>query len=84
VPLFADADPACSLTANFGVIFIQGGDGWAYDIGFAGLDHVLSGSEDVNVLVLDNEAYSNTGGQPVRHAAAALMCPVVTRWVLTC
>ncbi|WIA16310.1 hypothetical protein OEZ85_013010 [Tetradesmus obliquus] len=43
--------------------WLVGGDGWAYDIGFAGLDHVLAGSEDVNVLVLDNEAYSNTGGQ---------------------
>jgi pyruvate-ferredoxin/flavodoxin oxidoreductase len=40
-----------------------GGDGWAYDIGFGGLDHVLSTGRDVNVLVLDTEVYSNTGGQ---------------------
>jgi pyruvate-ferredoxin/flavodoxin oxidoreductase len=40
-----------------------GGDGWAYDIGFGGLDHVLSTHRDVNVLVLDTEVYSNTGGQ---------------------
>lgn len=44
-------------------IWIFGGDGWAYDIGFGGLDHVLASGEDVNVLVLDTEAYSNTGGQ---------------------
>ncbi len=41
----------------------MGGDGWAYDIGFGGLDHVLSTGRDVNVLVLDTEVYSNTGGQ---------------------
>jgi pyruvate-ferredoxin/flavodoxin oxidoreductase len=40
-----------------------GGDGWAYDIGFGGLDHVLASGRDVNVLVLDTEVYSNTGGQ---------------------
>ena len=40
-----------------------GGDGWAYDIGFGGLDHVLSSGRDVNILVLDTEVYSNTGGQ---------------------
>ena len=43
--------------------WIFGGDGWAYDIGFGGLDHVLASGEDVNVLVLDTEVYSNTGGQ---------------------
>ena len=43
--------------------WIIGGDGWAYDIGYGGLDHVLSTGEDVNVLVLDTEVYSNTGGQ---------------------
>ncbi|MBQ8221866.1 MAG: pyruvate:ferredoxin (flavodoxin) oxidoreductase [Bacteroidales bacterium] len=43
--------------------WIIGGDGWAYDIGFGGLDHVLASGEDVNVLVLDTEVYSNTGGQ---------------------
>jgi len=44
-------------------IWIFGGDGWAYDIGFGGLDHVLASGQDVNVLVLDTEVYSNTGGQ---------------------
>jgi len=44
-------------------IWIIGGDGWAYDIGFGGLDHVLASNVDVNVLVLDTEVYSNTGGQ---------------------
>jgi pyruvate-ferredoxin/flavodoxin oxidoreductase len=44
-------------------IWIFGGDGWAYDIGYGGLDHVLAMDEDVNVLVLDTEVYSNTGGQ---------------------
>jgi pyruvate-ferredoxin/flavodoxin oxidoreductase len=44
-------------------IWIIGGDGWAYDIGFGGLDHVLSTGENVNILVMDTEVYSNTGGQ---------------------
>ena len=44
-------------------IWVFGGDGWAYDIGFGGLDHVLAGGQDINVLVLDTEVYSNTGGQ---------------------
>ncbi|MGH9085388.1 MAG: pyruvate:ferredoxin (flavodoxin) oxidoreductase [Acidimicrobiales bacterium] len=44
-------------------IWIVGGDGWAYDIGFGGLDHVLSTGRNVNILVLDTEVYSNTGGQ---------------------
>lgn len=43
--------------------WIIGGDGWAYDIGFGGLDHVLSTGEDLNIIVLDTEVYSNTGGQ---------------------
>ncbi|HEY9062098.1 MAG TPA: pyruvate:ferredoxin (flavodoxin) oxidoreductase [Pseudobacteroides sp.] len=43
--------------------WIFGGDGWAYDIGFGGLDHVLASGEDVNILVMDTEVYSNTGGQ---------------------
>jgi len=43
--------------------WIFGGDGWAYDIGFGGLDHVLATGEDVNILVMDTEVYSNTGGQ---------------------
>lgn len=44
-------------------IWIVGGDGWAYDIGYGGLDHVLASGQDVNILVLDTEVYSNTGGQ---------------------
>jgi pyruvate-ferredoxin/flavodoxin oxidoreductase len=44
-------------------VWIIGGDGWAYDIGFGGLDHVLSSGRNVNILVLDTEVYSNTGGQ---------------------
>ncbi|MER3500038.1 MAG: pyruvate:ferredoxin (flavodoxin) oxidoreductase [Candidatus Fervidibacterota bacterium] len=44
-------------------VWIVGGDGWAYDIGYGGLDHVLASGEDVNILVLDTEVYSNTGGQ---------------------
>ncbi|MDR0454615.1 MAG: pyruvate:ferredoxin (flavodoxin) oxidoreductase [Deferribacteraceae bacterium] len=44
-------------------VWIVGGDGWAYDIGYGGLDHVIAGGADVNLLVLDTEVYSNTGGQ---------------------
>lgn len=44
-------------------IFIVGGDGWAYDIGYGGLDHVLASEDDINVMCLDTEVYSNTGGQ---------------------
>ena len=44
-------------------VWIVGGDGWAYDIGYGGLDHVLAQGRNVNVLVLDTEVYSNTGGQ---------------------
>ena len=44
-------------------MWIIGGDGWAYDIGYGGLDHVLASGKDINVLVLDTEVYSNTGGQ---------------------
>jgi pyruvate-ferredoxin/flavodoxin oxidoreductase len=44
-------------------VWIVGGDGWAYDIGFGGLDHVIAQGRDVNILVLDTEVYSNTGGQ---------------------
>jgi pyruvate-ferredoxin/flavodoxin oxidoreductase len=44
-------------------VWIFGGDGWAYDIGFGGVDHVLASGEDINILVMDTEVYSNTGGQ---------------------
>ena len=53
--------------------WIFGGDGWAYDIGFGGLDHVLASGEDVNVLVFDTEVYSNTGGQSSKATPAAAM-----------
>ena len=52
-------------------LWIFGGDGWAYDIGYGGLDHVLASGDDVNVLVLDTEVYSNTGGQASKATPAA-------------
>ena len=48
--------------------WIVGGDGWAYDIGYGGIDHVMANAEDVNILVLDTEVYSNTGGQSSKSA----------------
>lgn len=51
--------------------WLFGGDGWAYDIGFGGLDHVLASGEDVNVLVFDTEVYSNTGGQSSKATPSA-------------
>ncbi|MGL4722566.1 MAG: pyruvate:ferredoxin (flavodoxin) oxidoreductase [Desulfovibrionaceae bacterium] len=45
------------------ILWIVGGDGWAYDIGYGGVDHVLASGEDINIIVLDTEVYSNTGGQ---------------------
>ncbi len=51
--------------------WIIGGDGWAYDIGYGGLDHVSASGEDVNILVLDTEVYSNTGGQSSKASPAA-------------
>ncbi len=54
------AEKDCLVKKSFWII---GGDGWAYDIGYGGLDHVLASGEDVNILVLDTEVYSNTGGQ---------------------
>ena len=53
--------------------WIIGGDGWGYDIGYGGLDHVLASGEDVNVLILDTEVYSNTGGQSSKATPAALL-----------
>lgn len=58
VELLTDADALVEKS-----IWLIGGDGWAYDIGFGGLDHVLSLTENVNILVLDTQCYSNTGGQ---------------------
>lgn len=51
--------------------WIIGGDGWAYDIGYGGLDHVMASSEDVNIIVLDTEVYSNTGGQASKSTPTA-------------
>ena len=68
---FCDCD-ACKLVADILAekdylakksVWIFGGDGWAYDIGYGGLDHVLASGEDVNIFVFDTEVYSNTGGQ---------------------
>ncbi len=65
----ADLKPVLSMMLSLSDYFVDksvwiiGGDGWAYDIGFGGLDHVLSTGRNVNVLVLDTEVYSNTGGQ---------------------
>jgi pyruvate-ferredoxin/flavodoxin oxidoreductase len=63
-----EAADACNLLAVADLlvkrsIWIVGGDGWAYDIGYGGLDHVLASGENINILVLDSEVYSNTGGQ---------------------
>ncbi len=51
--------------------WIIGGDGWAYDIGYGGLDHVIANQEDVNILVIDTEVYSNTGGQSSKSSPTA-------------
>ena len=61
-PLAKRLDTVTDYLVRMGV-WIMGGDGWAYDIGFGGLDHVLASNRDVNILVLDTEVYSNTGGQ---------------------
>ena len=58
--------------------WIIGGDGWAYDIGYGGLDHVLASGENVNVLVLDTEVYSNTGGQSSKSTPAGAVAKFAT------
>jgi len=58
--------------------WIFGGDGWAYDIGFGGLDHVLAAGEDVNILVMDTEVYSNTGGQSSKATPAGAVAKFAT------
>ncbi len=63
---FIDLAPYIVKQSNW----IIGGDGWAYDIGFGGLDHIIANRENVNILVLDTEVYSNTGGQSSKAAAA--------------
>ena len=72
-------DPSISAILDLKDYFIKqsnwifGGDGWAYDIGFGGLDHVLASGEDINVLVFDTEVYSNTGGQSSKATQTAAM-----------
>lgn len=58
--------------------WIVGGDGWAYDIGYGGLDHVLASGEDVNIFVLDTEVYSNTGGQVSKATSMAAVAQFAT------
>ncbi len=55
-------------------VWIFGGDGWAYDIGYGGLDHVLASGENVNVFVFDTEMYSNTGGQASKASNIGEVC----------
>jgi pyruvate-ferredoxin/flavodoxin oxidoreductase len=59
-------------------IWIVGGDGWAYDIGFGGLDHVLASGRNINILVLDTEVYSNTGGQASKATPRAAIAKFAT------
>ena len=65
-------------------MWIIGGDGWAYDIGFSGLDHVLSTGENVNILVLDTEVYSNTGGQKSKSSPVGCHAGHCTRKCFCC
>jgi pyruvate-ferredoxin/flavodoxin oxidoreductase len=60
-------------------VWIMGGDGWAYDIGYGGLDHVLASGRDVNVLVMDTEVYSNTGGQASKATPLAAVAKFASR-----
>ena len=57
-------------------IWVFGGDGWAYDIGYGGLDHVIAMNHDVNILVLDTEVYSNTGGQSSKATPTGCCCQI--------
>jgi len=60
-------------------VWIIGGDGWAYDIGFGGLDHVMASGRNVNILVLDTEVYSNTGGQASKSTPRAAVAKFAAR-----
>ncbi|MDD3241741.1 MAG: pyruvate:ferredoxin (flavodoxin) oxidoreductase [Bacilli bacterium] len=64
-------------------VWIVGGDGWAYDIGFSGIDHVLANRENVNILVLDTEVYSNTGGQASKSSNMGSVAKFATTGKLT-
>lgn len=59
-------------------VWTIGGDGWAYDIGFSGIDHVLASNDDVNILVLDTQVYSNTGGQTSKATPAGAIASFAT------
>ena len=56
-------------------IWLIGGDGWSYDIGFGGLDHVIAQNKNINILILDNEVYSNTGGQSSKSTREGAVAP---------
>ena len=80
--LFCDCD-ACTLAADIlskkeylakKSMWIFGGDGWAYDIGYGGLDHVIASKQDVNIFVFDTEVYSNTGGQASKASNIGQVC----------
>jgi pyruvate-ferredoxin/flavodoxin oxidoreductase len=77
-------DPRAKLLASLSdtlvrqSVWIIGGDGWAYDIGYGGLDHVLASGLDVNILVLDTEVYSNTGGQASKATARGAVAKFAT------
>jgi len=60
-------------------VWIMGGDGWAYDIGYGGLDHVMASGRNVNILVLDTEVYSNTGGQSSKSTPRAAVAKFAAR-----
>jgi pyruvate-ferredoxin/flavodoxin oxidoreductase len=60
-------------------VWIMGGDGWAYDIGYGGLDHVLASGRNINILVLDTEVYSNTGGQSSKSTPRAAVAKFAAR-----
>ncbi len=64
-------------------VWIIGGDGWAYDIGFGGLDHILASGENINILVLDTEVYSNTGGQASKATPMGAVAKFASKGKLT-
>jgi pyruvate-ferredoxin/flavodoxin oxidoreductase len=85
IPMAEECDcPFCKQILNLKQYLVKksqwifGGDGWAYDIGFGGLDHVLASGEDVNILVLDTEVYSNTGGQSSKATPAGAVAKFAT------
>ena len=61
-------------------VWMIGGDGWAYDIGYNGIDHVLANRENVNILVLDTEVYSNTGGQASKSTRTGAVAKFAEGW----